>query len=63
MTIGDFINLVAKMREAQKKFSRTRSQSSLVEKNSLEEVVDNMLIERSKKFAVKQTEFSFESNH
>ncbi len=46
MTTGDFANLVEKMREAQKKYFRTRNKDSLDASKALEAKVDKILAER-----------------
>lgn len=46
MTTGDFANLVEEMREAQKKYFRTRNKDSLDASKALEAKVDKILAER-----------------
>ena len=46
MTTGEFADLVFKMRTAQKKYFRTRSQSAMTESKSYEKEVDRILEER-----------------
>lgn len=49
MTTGEFAELVYKMRTAQKKYFRTRSQSALTESRGYEKEVDRILEERQKR--------------
>lgn len=49
MTVGEFANLVEKMRQAQKKYFSIRSQKSLEEAKALEQQVDALLVERNKR--------------
>lgn len=49
MTVGEFANLVGEMRDAQKKYFRTRSKEALEASKRLEERVDVILLERRKR--------------
>lgn len=46
MTTGEFADLVEKMRDAQKKYFRTRDKETLSVSKSLESQVDKILAER-----------------
>lgn len=54
MTTGEFADLVFKMRTAQKKYFRTRSQSAMTESKSYEKEVDRILEERQKRETERQ---------
>ncbi len=54
MTTGEFADLVFKMRTAQKKYFRARSQSALTESRGYEKEVDRILEERQKKETERQ---------
>ncbi len=49
MTVGEFVNAVKEMREAQKKYFRTRSQDALLKSKELEKIVDNLIADREKR--------------
>lgn len=51
---GEFADLVFKMRTAQKKYFRTRSQGSLIESKTYEKEVDRLLEERQKRETERQ---------
>lgn len=59
MTVGDFVNLVKNMRDAQKKYFRTKSHSALILSMELEERVDLLLKERDERNMPKQAELGF----
>ncbi|WP_296029094.1 hypothetical protein [uncultured Treponema sp.] len=46
MTAGQFADIVAEMRAAQKSYFRTRSQKSLEKSKELEKAVDNIIARR-----------------
>ncbi|WP_296016721.1 hypothetical protein [uncultured Treponema sp.] len=54
MTTGEFADLIYKMRTAQKKYFRTRSQSALTESRGYEKEVDRILEERQKRETERQ---------
>lgn len=54
MTTGEFADLVFKMRTAQKKYFKTRSQGSLTESKNYEKEVDRLLEERQKRETERQ---------
>lgn len=54
MTTGEFADLIYKMRTAQKKYFRTRSQSALTESRGYEKEVDRLLEERQKRETERQ---------
>lgn len=47
MTAGQFADIVAEMRAAQRNYFRTRSQKSLEKSKELEKAVDNILSKRA----------------
>lgn len=49
MTVGEFADLVEKMRKAQKSYFSTRSQKALEESKLLEKQVDALIAERNKR--------------
>lgn len=49
MTVGEFADLVEKMRKAQKTYFSTRSQKALEESKTLEKQVDALIAERNKR--------------
>lgn len=49
MTAGKFADLVMEMRDAQRKYFRTRSKASLEASKSLEQRVDKILEERKRR--------------
>lgn len=49
MTTGEFADLVEKMRDAQKKYFRTRDKETLSVSKSLESQVDKILAERKRR--------------
>lgn len=49
MTVGEFVDLVEKMRKAQKTYFSTRSQKALEESKALEKQVDTLITERNKR--------------
>ena len=51
MTVGDFTDLVERMREAQKNYFRLHAPSNLHKSKELEKQVDNALAERRQKMA------------
>lgn len=54
MTAGEFACLVKSMRDAQKRYFRTRSPMALEESKDLEKKVDKVLEEREARMQVKQ---------
>lgn len=54
LAAGEFADLVFKMRTAQKKYYRTRSQGSLIESKTYEKEVDRLLEERQKRETERQ---------
>ena len=46
MTAGQFADIVAEMRTAQKSYFRTRSQKSLEKSKELEKIIDDVLSKR-----------------
>lgn len=54
MTTGEFADLIYKMRTAQKKYFRMRSQSALTESKTYEKEVDRLLEERQKRETERQ---------
>ena len=59
MTAGQFVDIVAKMRTAQKSYFRTRSQKSLEKSKELEKTVDDILAKREAMKILKSKDFSF----
>lgn len=62
MTVGEFVNLVEKMRKAQKTYFSTRSQKALEESKTLEKQVDVLIAERNKREELRINPSLFQTN-
>lgn len=62
MTVGEFADLVEKMRKAQKTYFSTRSQKALEESKTLEKQVDALIAERNKREELRINPSLFQTN-
>lgn len=62
MTVGEFADLVEKMRKAQKTYFSTRSQKALEESKLFEKQVDALIIERNKREEQRVNPSLFQTN-
>lgn len=62
MTVGEFADLVEKMRKAQKTYFSTRSQKALEESKLLEKQVDALITERNKREEQRVNPSLFQTN-
>lgn len=62
MTVGEFVNLVEKMRKAQKAYFSTRRQKALEESKTLEKQVDALIAERNKREELRINPSLFQTN-
>lgn len=62
MTVGEFADLVEKMRKAQKTYFSTRSQKALEESKLFEKQVDALITERNKREEQRVNPSLFQTN-